>query len=121
MSNFEVLSLKIVVVVVVVLVLVLVLVFFFTRSNCVDEALINFNQLLQQQMHCRQYQVVMAEMLNPLYLTFPVLERLPFPRNLRFRKAVDHMYKVLEGATLRCTNTLCYCIICEHAHRSVLC
>ncbi|CAL1142347.1 unnamed protein product [Cladocopium goreaui] len=46
----------------------------------------------------RHYQVVMAEMLNPLYLTFPVLERLPFPRNLRFRKAVDHMYKVLEGA-----------------------
>jgi hypothetical protein len=66
-------------------------------------ALINFDQLLQHLIwHCRHYQVVMAEMLNPLYLTFPVLERLPFPRNLRFRKAVDHMYKVLEGATLQC-------------------
>lgn len=65
-------------------------------------ALINFDQLLNLILHCRHYQVVMAEMLNPLYLTFPVLERLPFPRNLRFRKAVDHMYKVLEGATLQC-------------------
>jgi len=45
----------------------------------------------------RHYNVVMQEMLNPLYLTFPVLERLPTPRNIRYKKAVDHMFKVLEG------------------------
>ena len=46
----------------------------------------------------RHYNVVMQEMLNPVYLTFPVLERLPTPRNIRYKKAVDHMFKVLEGA-----------------------
>lgn len=54
----------------------------------------------------RQYQVVMSEMLNPLYLTFPVLERLPTPRNLRYKKAVNHMYTVLEGA-----DGLCVCVL----------
>lgn len=54
----------------------------------------------------RQYQVVMQEMLNPLYLTFPVLERLPTPRNLRLKKAVNHMYSVLEGG-----DGLCVCVL----------
>ena len=39
----------------------------------------------------------MQEILNPLYLTFPVLERLPVARNRRYKEAVDHMVKVLEG------------------------
>ena len=46
---------------------------------------------------CRQYQTVMAELMNPIYLLFPVLERLPLPRNLRYKAAVNHMYGVLEG------------------------
>ncbi|CAK9106518.1 Cytochrome P450 4c21 (CYPIVC21) [Durusdinium trenchii] len=46
----------------------------------------------------RQYQTVMAELMNPIYLLFPVLERLPLPRNLRYKAAVNHMYGVLEGA-----------------------
>ncbi|CAJ1329030.1 unnamed protein product [Effrenium voratum] len=45
-----------------------------------------------------QYQIVMQELMNPLYFTFPVLERLPLPRNIAYKKAIDHMYSVLDSA-----------------------
>ena len=46
----------------------------------------------------RQYQIVMKELMNPLYLTFPALERLPFPRNTAYKKGIDTMYSMIEGA-----------------------
>ncbi|CAJ1348291.1 unnamed protein product, partial [Effrenium voratum] len=45
----------------------------------------------------RQYQIVMKELMNPLYLTFPALERLPFPRNTAYKKGIDTMYSMIEG------------------------
>jgi len=46
----------------------------------------------------RQYQIVMKELMNPLYLTFPALERLPFPRNTAYKKGIDTMYSMIEGS-----------------------
>lgn len=40
----------------------------------------------------------MGELVNPIYMLFPALERLPLPRNLRYRKAVQHMYGILESS-----------------------
>ena len=52
---------------------------------------------LDSSLDARQYQIVMAELVNPIYLLFPALERLPLPRNIRYRKAVHHMYGMLES------------------------
>ena len=44
------------------------------------------------------YKYIMLEQTNPVYMSFPLLERLPTSRNRRMREAVHHMHGVLQGA-----------------------
>ena len=44
------------------------------------------------------YKYIMVEQNNPLYMSFPLMERLPTSRNRRMREAVHHMHGVLQGA-----------------------
>eukprot|EP00928_Gymnodinium_smaydae_P086775 TRINITY_DN71205_c0_g1_i1.p1 TRINITY_DN71205_c0_g1~~TRINITY_DN71205_c0_g1_i1.p1 ORF type:complete len:482 (+),score=58.65 TRINITY_DN71205_c0_g1_i1:44-1447(+) len=44
------------------------------------------------------YKYVMVEGLNPLYMTFPWLEKLPLSRNRKLKASVEHMYDVLKSA-----------------------
>jgi len=44
------------------------------------------------------YCFLMKETINPLYLTFPSLERLPTRRNRRYRAGFQHMHGVLQSA-----------------------
>ncbi|CAE7460748.1 CYP97B3 [Symbiodinium sp. CCMP2592] len=44
------------------------------------------------------YQYIMAEQSNPIYMSFPFMERLPTSRNRRLRQSVHHLHGVLQGA-----------------------
>jgi len=44
------------------------------------------------------YRYIMVEQTNPVYMSFPFMERLPTSRNRRMREAVHHMHGVLQGA-----------------------
>lgn len=45
-----------------------------------------------------KYVYVMSEMVNPLYMVFPSLEQLPFPRNIKYREGIEHMRALLSEA-----------------------
>merc|ERR1712232_783449 len=45
-----------------------------------------------------KYQYVMSQMMNPLYMVFPSLESIPFPRNVKYKDGLKHMREILQSA-----------------------